>query len=117
MADLNYWKDLEIFKKTSKTYEIRITKDGTAEDITGWTFYFTAKAEMVDTDANAKIKKDVTTHVDATGGKTLIELTPSDTDIMASSYWYDIKYLDDCGNSGVLFMGRLKITETVTQRA
>jgi len=117
MADLNYWKDLEIFKKTSKTYEIRITKNGAAEPITGWTFYFTAKSEMADTDADAKIKKDVTEHVDAIGGKTLIELIPSDTDLEAGVYWYDIKYLDDCGNSGVLFMGKLKIVETVTQRA
>lgn len=117
MADELYWKDLEIFKKTSKTYEIRITRDGVAEPISGWTFYFTVKVNMADTDANAKIKKDVTEHVDAAGGKTLIELTPTDTDITATSYWYDIKYVDDCSNSGVLFRGRLKISETVTQRA
>ena len=107
------WKDLEIVKKTTKIYELVFKKDGIAQDITGWTVYFTLKKNMKDTDDNAKIKKTITTHSNAEGGKTLIELTTSDTNQDEGIYYYSIDYKDDDSNEDVLFTGRMKIIEPV----
>lgn len=108
--------DITIPKYTSKSYKMLFKNNGTVEDITGWTIYFTVKENMQDSDANAKIKKDITVHEDPTNGKTYLRLTKEDTNIDAGSYHYDIKYEDDDGNTGILISGRINITTTVTQR-
>lgn len=108
-------KDLEITRKTTKIYEILFKKDGIAEDITGWTIYFTVKINVEDDDGDAKIAKVITVHSSATEGKTLITLEPTDTDIEAGIYWHSIDYKDDNDNEGVLFTGRLRISEPILQ--
>lgn len=113
---MEIWKDLEIFKKTTKVYELRFRKDGIALDITDWKVYFTLKENMGDSDDDAKIKKDITTHQDAPNGITIIDLSATDTDLTSMSYYYDIKYKDDEGNAGILFRGRITIIEPVTTR-
>ena len=113
---MEIWKNLEIFKKTTKAYELIFKKDGLPLNITDWKIYFTVKKNMGDTDEKAKIKKDVITHMDAPNGKTTIELSTSDTDLLAMDYYYDIKYKDDEGNAGILFRGRITIIEPVTTR-
>lgn len=107
-------KNLQIFKNTSKEYELRFSKDNSPLDISGWTIYFTAKINMADVDANAAISKTVTSHVEATNGKTLIELSPTDTDIDPKpKYWYSIDYKDDEGNEEVILHGKLQIIDSV----
>ena len=50
-------------KGTTQTIPLTFyDKDGVAQDITGSTVYFTMKEKVTDTDANAKIKKAVTTN-------------------------------------------------------
>jgi len=109
-------KNLEIYKNTTKTYELWFTKNGAGTDITGWTIFFTVKENMKDADISAKIKKDITSHDDATSGKTSIELSATDTALPAGNYYYDIKYLDDDGNQDIILSGRLRIVDPVTQR-
>ena len=106
-------KELELVRNTTKAYEVNFTKNGTPEDITGWTVYFTVKSKMSDSDLNAKIKKAITTHDNPTTGVALIELTASDTDIVAGNYYYSIDYKDADGNIGVLYNGRLLVREPV----
>ncbi len=110
------WKDLDIKRKTSRAYELRFHKNNVALSIEGWTVYFTAKENMADSDANAKISKDITAHLDAINGKTVIELSTGDTDLTPQSYYYDIKFKDADGNAGILFEGRINISEPVTTR-
>ena len=105
-------KDLEIYSKTTKTYELIFKKNGVAENITGWTIYFTCKTNMKDSDNNAKIKKDITAHSDPINGKTLIELSTTDTDLIGS-YYYSIDYKDDDDNVGILFTGRIRFIKPV----
>jgi hypothetical protein len=75
---------------------------------------------MIDTDANAKIKKTITVHSDPTNGKTVISLTETDTDITPKSYYYDITIQDDDTaepeNRFVILRGRLTIERTTTRR-
>ncbi len=113
---MEVWKDLQIFRKTSKAYELRFTKNNLPLPIDGWTIYFTLKENMADTDDNAKIKKDITSHIDEANGKTIIELSTGDTDLTPKSYYYDLAFTDDEGNSGILFRGRVTIIEPVTTR-
>ena len=106
-------QNLEILRKSTKTYQLNFTKDGYAEDITGWTVYFTVKTKMEDLDADAKIAKIITSFDNATSGIALIELSIIDTDITAGNYWYSIDYKDDDDNEDTLITGKMKIKEPV----
>jgi len=108
-------QDLEIYNKTTKAYELIFRRNGVAVNITGYTIYFTCKQSMEDSDDNAEIKKDITSHFDATNGKTLIELSATDTDLIGS-YHYDIKYKDEDDNADILFRGRINFMKPVTTR-
>lgn len=107
---------LIVNKKTSKSWELRFKKDGNYTNITDWAIYFTVKSKMTDLDTDAVIKKDITSHTDPEAGKTLISISPSDTDIDVGDYWYDIKYVDDEGNSDIIIKGKLTIKRTITTR-
>ena len=104
--------NLIINKKTTVNYELQFTDDGIVQDITGWTVYFTVKSNISDLDANAVIAKVITTHSDATNGKTLIELSVTDTNL-SGNYFYSVDYKDDDGNEGVIMTGRVKFEKTV----
>ncbi len=106
-------KELEIYIKTTKVYELTFTKDGAIEDITDWTIYYTVKLKKEDSDANAKINKKVTSHSDPTNGKTLIELSTSDTDLDPKSYSYSMDYKDADGKVGILFEGKVTFKKAV----
>jgi len=106
-------KNLELYCKQTKNYELLFKENGLGVDITDWTVYMTVKTNASDSDAIAKIDKKVTTHTDAPNGKTIIELSSTDTDLDAGNYYYDIAYKDDDSNEGVLFQGRLRIIEPI----
>ncbi len=102
-------KSLEFFRRSTPSYEAVFTKDDVPIDITGWKIYLTIKESQEDTDANAKLNKSISTHTDATNGKSLITLTSTETDIVVGNYYYSFDFLDDEGNEGVLLSGRLKV--------
>jgi len=108
-------KDITLVKNTTKAYELRFKKNGQAYDITGWTVYFTVKEKMKDTDVNAKIKKDITNHLDAINGKTLIEISVDDTNLTPKNYYYSIDFKDEEGNIDVLYTGRFRIMQPVRE--
>ena len=106
-------QNLEIYRRSTKQYELYFTEDGIQMDITDWSIYFTVKTNMSDLDTGSKIKKIVTEHISAIEGKTLIELSPEDTDIPKGNYYYSVDYKDDNGNEGVLVSGRIRVSEPV----
>ena len=112
---MNEYKDLEIIRKTTRTYALEFSKDNVATNIEGWTVYFVVKGQMQDTDANAKINKTITIHTDAPNGKIQIDLDITDTDLVAGSYYYTLDVKDDEDNEGVLFYGRIVFKESVLQ--
>jgi hypothetical protein len=107
------WKELEIIRATTKIYELVFTKNGTAQDISNWTIYFTVKLKMSDLDSEALIAKVITSHSEPTNGKTLITLDITDTNIPTGNYYYSIDYKDTSDNEQVLLSGRVKIIEPV----
>jgi len=117
------WLDLKIARNTKKTYELTVKDSGSVEGISDWEFYFTVKENMEDSDDDAVIKKDIgamdgadLAHSNPVAGETEIVLTQDDTN-RSGSYYYDIKYIDDEGNSEVIYMGRITFIDSVTKRA
>ncbi len=83
--------ELTIIWGNTKTYNLTITDGTNPIDITGATVFFTIKKNLEDSDDDAIIKKDITSHTDPTQGKTSITLSDTDTAIEPDTYFYDIK--------------------------
>lgn len=86
---------LSVFRGDDKSFKVTIKDGGSVKDITGWTVFFTVKKSLSDTDAEAVISKDITSHTDAANGITHIALSNTDTDIGIGLYKADIQVLDD----------------------
>lgn len=104
-------------KRRSKT---PITIQLTGLDLTGCTVYFTAKPEIDtdDTDSNAIIKRDITSHTDAANGVTGFTTTVEETDHEAGRYIADVWVENAAGTA--IYGSRnfaLEIEESVTRRA
>ena len=88
--------DLSIYEGEDKTWTVTILdSDSVAVDITGYTFLFTVKEKISDTDANAIIQKEITSHSDPTNGITQIALDSADTKDLSGKYLYDYQWKDD----------------------
>ena len=107
------YKKLTIEKGSTKNYELQFTSDGASQSIEDWTVYFTLKEDMEDADSSALIKKTITSHSDASGGITLVELSKTDTNLTPGTYYFSFDYKDDDDNEGVLFWGHLTIKDSV----
>ena len=101
-----------------QVFALEFTENGVVKDITGWTIYFTLKKNIDDTDANAVLKKDITTHTDPTQGKTEIPLLNAETDVLEGLYFYDIQYKDVATPAIVktVLSGQMTFTKDVTRR-
>jgi len=81
-----------ITKGDSEVIQITITdEDGSAFDLTGYTVTMTVRKCGNEEDADAILKKSVTSHLNPTGGITVIELSPTETDIVPGIYIYDVQ--------------------------
>lgn len=87
-------------------------------DLTGATIYFTVKQASDETsdDSTALIKKDITSHTNPTNGTTLVQLTPSDTDVAPGKYVYDIKLKKANGDQTTVQVGNVVVKPAVTNR-
>jgi hypothetical protein len=110
--------ELTLIKGDDKTFTLNF-KDSSdvAIDITGYTVFFTVKVKKTDSDANAIIKKDITTHSDPTNGQTQLVLTSSDTTKNAAIYYYDIQLKTDTDEIKTVSIGTLNIQQDVTIRS
>lgn len=108
-----------VTRQTLRIYEgdsdiLKITIGDGSTDITNYTVYFTVKADIDDTDANAIINKDITTHSNPTIGETQIPILPTDTEGQPpGDYVYDIRYNDGSGAITTILHGTFKITQAV----
>lgn len=108
--------DLSLNEGDDDTFVItKKDSDGNAEDISGWTFWLTIKADREDTDANATVQKKVTSHTDAANGETEISLTNSDTSDLQGKYYYDMQYKDGSSNIKTFMTGKIFFQPDVTE--
>lgn len=110
---------LKINKGTTYTISYRHRLNGVAASLVGATIFFTVKAKEFDadiTDANAVIKKDVTSHTDAAAGLSAIALTPTDTNITPGAYFYDLRVKDSLGAIYKTDEGKVQVDGSPTNR-
>lgn len=77
-------------------YPIKIqifSEDGTPFDLTGCTCFFTVKKRYEDTDTEALISLNTTTHVSNLEGITEFDMTSANTSLVGS-FLYDVKVKD-----------------------
>ena len=75
---------------------------------------FTVKKDLGDTDTEAVIKAEINVTA-ATEG--VFELTPTQTNISAGVYNYDVKYISVANKVTTIKVGKLQINATVTERS
>lgn len=105
-----------LYRGKSKEYNLTFTKNGVPEIITDWKVYFTVKLSYEDADSEAAIKKDITEHDDPTNGKTIIKLSPSETDVKPANYYYDIQIKRAEDDIRIMLIGRVEIRQAITRR-
>lgn len=87
--------DLSIYEGEDKIWTVTITdSSGNPIDITGYTFLFVVKENINDSDDDAIIDKEITSHSDPTNGVTEITINSSDTNNLSGKYLYDYQWLD-----------------------
>jgi hypothetical protein len=88
--------NLEIIKRDTKNYTLRLTRNGVAVDISGWYVYLTAKSDYNDLDASAVLSKNVLmpSNPESVAGIGYLPLTSAETNLTVGTYYYDIKFVD-----------------------
>ena len=110
--------EIQVVRATDQSFTTTfLDEDGVAINLTGSTVFFTVKAKLQDTDAEALITQDVTSHSDPTNGITIITLTDTQTDIAPGNYFYDIKLKDSGGLIKQVTSADFKILDRVTIRS
>lgn len=85
-------------------------------DITNWTVFVTVKEDIVDSDSEALIKKDIITHDDPVNGKTSFEFTDSETSGLDSLKPYDVQVKKTDGSIQTILKGFVRFESGVTER-
>lgn len=91
-------------------------EEGTAIDITDIEVFFTVKARKSDTDDNAVISKEVTSHTDAVNGLSTVSLSKTETDIEPGMYHFDIQLKDSEGKVSSSVPGVIRVYQDITRR-
>lgn len=86
---------------------------GTPIDITGAKVYFTVKASLDDSYAEAAIAVVQETHTEPLEGKTEIVVLPSETLIPPGEYYWDITVEFDANNVLTITSGRTNVIQGV----
>lgn len=115
--------NLSMFRGDTKLVQITLS-NLTASGLTGYSFWFTVKNDVSDTDAAAVIQKsggdfDVVTTGDATTpGVVTCKILPGDTDSLPDyqvSLPYDVQVKDSLGNVTTVVTGKLKVSPDTTR--
>lgn len=116
--------NFEMHRGDSAAFDLTITKNAVAVNLTGSTLRFTAKRDKADPDADAIISKvssdasqiEIT---NAAGGLATVHLVPADTEDLTeqTTLLYDVQVKDATNKVFTLVEGKLKIKLDVTQAA
>jgi hypothetical protein len=112
--------DIEAIRGDGETYDLAITENDVALDLTGAEMWMTAKRHLRDTDAEAVFQKTVgdgITITDDTGGLATVELVPGDTSGLAARtvrLVYDVQVKLQSGRIVTPLKGRLTVEPDVT---
>jgi hypothetical protein len=115
-----------MFRGDDQDFTLTFTKlNGTvqeAQDITGWTIWFTAKLEESDTDASAKFQKSTAASAgivltDPTGGIATLSIAEADTSDLRNEtiLYYDVQVKDGADKIVTTEKGTLTVQVDITR--
>jgi len=104
---------IQVKRANARNLNITVTRDGVAENITGWTITMACKKKQGNSNAEAEFTKTATI-LSAVGGTARISLTSSNTNLPANVYFCDVKAVDGSGNPQNSQTFTLEITEAIT---
>lgn len=108
--------NLTFYRGDDNTITLKFMDGDTPKDITGWTIFFTLKKKIDDSDDDAVLKKDITSHTNAAQGETEIPLLDTNTNDLAGIYHYDIQSKDDSGIIKTVIKGEINFIKDITRR-
>lgn len=112
--------NLEMTRGTTYAIRVEYLLGGVPRTLVGATLRFTVKTAEFDADADdseALLVKNVTIHVDAAGGISMIQLDPTDTaTVDPGDYFYDIRVEEAGGATYVISKGRFRLDGSPTNR-
>lgn len=97
--------------------KLTITENGSAVNITGYTYWFTLKTNIDDADPGALQVSIVASGADAANGIVYITAPNSITNIVAQTYNYDVQQVDTSSpqNIRTVLLGKVKVVKDVTR--
>lgn len=96
---------------TTKDFEIRISKDGSAVDITGAKFILAFAPSFSD---DPTLRVEITSPTDPENGKTVGTITDTESLSLDAGKWcYSVKYINPSGKSYVIDQGKIKLFENM----
>lgn len=108
---------ISIIRRDDTDIQVTVKNDeGNAIDITGYTVYFTVKENSNDSDDDAIITKNITSHSNPSAGITSISLDKTETDIEEGDYLYDFQIKDTDGNISSTERGTFSVVNDITIR-
>lgn len=110
--------NFKLIRGDDQVFTLIFKEGGGVKDITGWTIFFTLKKNQDDSDDDAVIQKDITSHTDPTQGETEFSLANAETDPLQGIYYYDVQYKDTSTpeNIKTVMIGTMSFEKDVTRR-
>lgn len=110
-------KRFQIIRGDDVSLDITFTdQNGDPVDLTDTTVFFTVKRKLSETDEEAIITKEITSHTNPTNGETNVSLSKEDTDQKLGDYFWDLQLIDEDGKITSSKFGQLQIVPDVTLR-
>jgi hypothetical protein len=114
--------ELEMYRGDDESFDIAVTKDGIAVDLTGASIRFTAKRRATDVDLEAVIAKTSAVAggivvTNALGGIARVDIVPADTEDLTASarLIWDLQAVDGTGKVRTLADGTLIVHADVSR--
>ncbi|APF20317.1 hypothetical protein Calab_1531 [Caldithrix abyssi DSM 13497] len=104
----------QFYEGETKKFQVNITYNGQAPDITNDTVRLLIKEKKEDTDANAKINKTADVATNGVNGQALFTLTDEETKLTPGIYFYEITWALASGEFYVLESGNVRILDRIT---
>lgn len=105
---------MSLFRGDTFTFTVTIKDtDGVAFDVSEYTPKFTAKYRQKDTDAQAKIGPITGSIVNGPEGIVIFTLSPTDTNIQPSTYYFDVQ-ISKVDDVHTVAHGKLIIIQDIT---
>lgn len=103
--------NIETYAFIDDSFQFTIKNNGVAQDITGWTVYFSVKRNRADT--LKLIAKTITSFSDPTNGIMVVTIDKEDTQTMSGDFFYDFKVDDTSGDRKIYSEGKFIVNPGV----